>query len=478
MKNLIYAALAWAVCLSASADTESVTVSTRAAEGTQLTFLVNNSRTGVTMDWGNGTPVAYTKATDGIIEVTGKVAGATLTLSSERPITMFAADGCELTAVTLTKATSLRSLYLQNNALTTIDVSKLPALRDLNVAHNELTRLTLSTTAQPLLETLDLSSNAISATSFSYGTENLQYLCLAENNYKTLTLTKVPHLSGLVAQGNQVTALNLSATPDITLVSASDNNIATLTLPETLPELTQMFLADNELSGTITLSSNKKLNTLDVARNNLSNVALPSAKLYAYDCSENALAFNSFPRTTYTPLVYANLQPQEPFNIGTLTGMNEGSWGTEYQPWATMAPAWADRSNTKYIVDMTALRSGATSTSVKIGFVEVKEDGTEETLTQTVTSSDPLQFANTTGKVVFFRPAAKMYGVLTDAGYPDITLRTTSFAVLDPTAEGIATTVKEENSSLVYDLQGRVLKAPLKGQGGLVISNNKKVLIK
>lgn len=482
MKNILLTALAWTIGLAASAATESVTATTSAAVGTQLTFLVNNSHTGVTMDWGDGTPVPYTQATDGIIEVTGKVAGATLKLSSERPITMLSAEGCQLTAITLSGAPSLRSLYLQHNALTTVEVSKLSNLRDLNVAHNALTRLTLSTTSVPLLETLNLSDNEISTTSFSYGTDNLQYLALADNNYKTVSLTKAPNLTSLLAGGNQITALNLKSNTNIAVVSASYNNIATVTFPEEgLTTLQQFLVAGNELTGTLTLSQNKKLHTLDVADNALTYVALPTSRFQAYDCSGNALLFNSFPRTTYIPTVYAKFVPQEPYDMAALTGMTEGSWGSDYLPWATMAPTWNDRSSASYVVDMSALRSGSASTSAKVDFVVVNEDGSETMLRQTTSSTGDLQYANTSGKVAFFLPAKQMYGVFTDEGYPDITLRTAPFAVLDPTSEGIATLqtdMQTEGTSPVYTLDGRALRAPQRGVGGLYIINNNKVLIK
>lgn len=478
MKKLLFAATLSAFSLSGVANTETVTMTTNKAVGTQLTILVNNSRTGVTMDWGDGTPQAYTQATEGIIEVTGTVKGENLKLASDRPITMVSADACGITQVSLDEAVRLRSLYLQNNELTSIDLGNLSELRDVNLANNKLTSLTLSATKLPNIETLNISNNELTTTSFSFATSGLQYLDLSKNNYKTITLSRAINLSGLKVNDNQISTLSVALCGNITYVNADRNNISTIKLPaDGMPYLSQLHLADNQIASAIDLSESKNLTCLDLSNNDIPSVVLPSkVKLQAYDCGGNAMSFSSFPTSAYKPTAYFNYQPQADLDVSKLTGMHEGSWGTGYLPWATMSPDYSMRQDAAYVVDMTGLRSGSSSTSVKFAFFEVLENGTEKALEIASAANKALDYANISGKVTFQRPMREVFGVLTDDGYPDLTIRTSHFAVVNPNAEGIEVNVlPTELNGTPYDLQGRPISSATRG---LYIINNKKVIIR
>lgn len=474
MKKTVLMALGTMAFVCAQADTQNVKMVTNKEVGATLTFLVNNSKTGVMMDWGDGTPVAYTQVVDGVIEVTGQVKGKDLVLSSERSITMLGAEDCGLSSIVLSNATDLISLYVQNNNLTTIDVSKLAKLRDLNVANNALAKVTISTTANPYIETLNISNNPLTSTAFTYAAESLQYLNLAGNQYKTLTLTKNVNLSSLVADKNQLTTLSLVNAGDISLVSATGNALTTLKLPTEAPELQQLIVGENELSGTLALTASKKLTTLDVHSNNYSLVQLPSAKLLVYDCSDNALTFSSLPKLTYKPTVYLKYDTQANFDMTTLTGIDPSG----FLPHAIMSPGYDSRTDAAYVVDMVALRGGSTSASVKLNFFEVKEDGTEVALIQASATDREKDFTNISGKVTFQRAMDKVVCEMTDDGYPDLKVRTTYFAVINPNAPEGVEMVATDNClpTSAYDLSGRSINTA--GQKGLYIINNKKVILK
>lgn len=462
---------------TAWADTQCVKMTTSKAAGTSLTLLLNNSRTGVSVDWGNGTPVAYTQAVDGVIEAKGTVAGATITVTSERPITLLAAEGCGLTAIDLTEAPSLKSLYLQDNELTTIDLTKEKALCDLNLSGNQLAAVTLNAVNNPVLETLDISDNALTSTSFTYGSERLRYLAVSGNGIKTLSLTKDTGLQGLRVGDNNISTLNITALEELTMLDASNNNISRLNVPETLTTLQQVYVANNKISGTVALANNKGLNAVDVSQNEIALVTLPTtAKLQAYDCGDNNLTFSSLPRTNYQPTLYFNYQPQGEFDMSTLAGMNKGSWGSNYLPWATMSPGYDKRQDAAYVVDMTALRSGSSASSVKFAFYQVADDGTETPLEQASAASKTLDFANINGKVTFQKEFKRVYGVLTDDGYPELVIRTSPFAVINSAAVGIDEVQNaDEQPVTVYDIQGRRVESAARG---LYIFNNKKVILK
>lgn len=390
---------------------------------------------------------------------------------------MLAAADCGLTAIDLTGAPNLASLYLQNNALTAIDLTKEKGLRDLNLSNNQLTAVTLSATNNPDLETLDVSHNPFSSTSFTYGSERLRYLGVSGNGIKTLSLTKDTGLLGLKANDNSITTLNITSATNLTMLDASNNSIARLNVPENLTTLQQVYVDNNKISGSIDLSGCKQLNVLDVSHNEIDGVALPaSTKLQAYDCGYNNMTFSSLPRTNYQPTLYFNYQPQGVYDIKVLTGMNKASWGSDYQPWATMSPGYDKRQDAAYVVDMTGLRSGSGASSVKFAFYEIAEDGTEIALQQASAANKTLDFANINGKVTFQRPMKRVYGVLTDDGYPELVIRTSTFAVINPAAESISEVeTAGEQPAAIYDIQGRRVENATRG---LYIINNKKVIRK
>lgn len=476
MKSHLFLAATCLSSLMAVADTEMVTMTTNKPVGTELTLLVNTSKTGVTLDWGDGTPQSYIGDSSGFIEIKGNTRGTNLVLSSERPITMLSADGCGLTAITLADAPHMRSLYLQNNELESISLGTLDDLRDLNLAHNQLKAVTLSTSKNPKLETIDLSNNPLTTSTFNYATANLQYLALAGNNYRTLTLTNASNLSTLKVADNNLSTLSVKNATDISLLDISHNGMTTLTLPSTYERLQQFYAGENNLSQSLDFSDCKSLNAVDIHNNSLSSVLLPTVKMQAYDCGGNALTFAALPRTTQTPTAYINYLPQDDFDMGSLTGMHPGVYNTDYLPWVDYNPAYSTRQDSRYVVDMTQLRNGSNVGSVVFNFYEVAEDGTEKALVLSSATNQTQDFTNVSGKVTFQHAMTKAYGVLTDPGYPELSIKTTYFSVVDPAANGIVTIATEEGTTLPsYDLQGRQVSKP---QSGLYIINNKKVLRK
>lgn len=458
----------------AIADTEKVTMTTNKPVGTEITLLVNTSKTGVTLDWGDGNPKVYSSPSARYIEITGTVLGSELILSSERPITMLSAEDCGLSAISLTNAPHLRSLYLQNNVLESISLGALAELRDLNLAHNLLKTIALSTTKNPLLETVDISCNPLTATSFSYATTNLQYLALAGNHYKTVTLTNARNLSALKVPDNNLSTLSVKNAESIALLDITNNSIATLTLPSTYEKLQQFYAGENELTQTLDFTTCKQLNTVDIHNNDLGNVLLPTVKMQAYDCGGNALTFAAFPRTTNTPTAYLNYQPQEAYDISSLTGMHPGEEKTHGLPWVEYNPSYSSRQDSRYVVDMSQLRNGSKIGSVIFDFREICADDSEKSLVLSSSANQTQDYTNVTGKITFQRPITKIYGVLTDPGYPDININTTYFCVIDPSADGITAITTDENSSqLSYDLQGRQV---MNASAGIYIINGKKIM--
>lgn len=475
MKRLLLSATALFAILNASAEEQTVVLTTSQPEGQTITLLVNATRAGVTVDWGDGTPQAYTSTTNGgVLEISGTLKGANVTVKAAKGWKMLAATDAGLTAVDLSKATELRSLYLQNNALTSVNVANMPELRDLNLANNQLTAVTLNSTKNPLIETLDLSNNPIAATSFIYGQANLRYLNLSGMDYTSLTLTKDVNLDALLVANNALKTLTLTATKDISLIDVRGNKLEKMTMPtDGLPQLQQLLADDNYLED-LDISASTDINTLTVARNEISKVTLPSkSKLQVYDCSENALTFSSLPRKTYVPSVYFDYSDQAPFDISAL-GLTEGSWGSKYLPWLKMNPDYASRGDAQYQLDMSAHVAGSGSSSVQFEIVSVTPEG-EKVLEKASATNKTLDYSFVSGKITVLKEFPNLYIRMTDSGYPDLTVATTHFAVIDPTADGIEE-VKVDNDdadTTVYDLQGRRTQSTAKG---IYIVGSKKVI--
>ena len=476
MKRLLLSATALFAILNASAEEQTVVLTTSQPEGQTITLLVNATRAGVTVDWGDGTPQAYTSTTNGgVLEISGTLKGANVTVKAAKGWKMLAATDAGLTAVDLSKATELRSLYLQNNALTSVNVANMPELRDLNLANNQLTAVTLNSSKNPLIETLDLSNNPIAATSFIYGQANLRYLNLSGMDYTSLTLTKDVNLDALLVANNALKTLTLTATKDISRIDARGNKLEKMTMPtDGLPQLQQLLADDNYLED-LDISASTDINTLTVARNEISKVTLPSkSKLQVYDCSENALTFSSLPRKTYVPSVYFDYSDQAPFDISAL-GLTEGSWGSKYLPWLKMNPDYASRGDAQYQLDMSAHVAGSGSSSVQFEIVSVTPEG-EKVLEKASATNKTLDYSFVSGKITVLKEFPNLYIRMTDSGYPDLTVATTHFAVIDPTADGIEEVTVDDNSAddtTVYDLQGRRTQSTAKG---IYIVGSKKVI--
>lgn len=472
-KTLLTTALL-AAALTAAADSQEITLTTSRETGQPMTLLVNATRAGVTVDWGDGTPVSYVpEKAGGVQEITGSVLGANVVIEAPKGLVMLSAEDCDLTAIDLSKATEMRSLYLQHNHLSTINVSTLSALTDLNLADNALTSVTLSTTKLPNIETLDLSGNVLTATSFSYATEKLRYLNLADNNYKTLTISKAANLDALLVSGNQLTTLGLPG--NLSLLDARSNNVSKVTVPPAgLPLMQQCLLDDNAVE-TLDLSAATGLNTLTIARNGAKSVLLPSkAKLQVYDCSDNALSFGSLPQKSYFPTAYFAYAPQAQLDI-TDCGLHEGNWTSHYLPWLVMNPDYSTRSDAQYQLDLTAHKDGSATNSVVFEVYSV-QDGQDVLLEKASATQKTLDYSLVGGKITVLKTFDNLYLKMTDSAYPDLVITTNHFAVLDPTAEGIETIVNDnDDNAAAYDLQGRRVSDV---REGLYIVNGKKIIVK
>ena len=389
--------------LPVSAQEQTITMSTSKSVGEELTLKVNHTFDGVTVDWGNGSPVTYNTGNEVYRTVTGTLQGQTITLTGSKYITTFICTGQQLTNLDVSNATNLQSIYVQDNELTTISVNGLTKLKDLNVSGNKLSgRIDLKNTTLPALETLDISDNEL--TNISNSTvlnltgshANLQYLNASGNNFTRAYLNAFPKLDYADVSGIGLTNLSVqssSYTADaLTVVNAADNNL-TIFDPSACTLITDLFLNNNTIKQ-LDVTKLTKLKNVSVANNEMTSMLQNSTNLVFYDISGNRLYFRALPKTTAQPL-YGVYGPQMPFLIED----EEGNQITSVK----VCPSYDERSNTDYILNLANYRydgNGRAQSTLTILDITENEEGTP--LVAYNSSTGEGDYVVTTGKYVFF----------------------------------------------------------------------------
>lgn len=437
----------------AFAQDQTVLMTTEKPVGSSLAFMVNRTN-GVTVDWGDGTPVSYVADSDGIIAIEGVTKGASIVLKSEGGrIEMLACGDCGLTALDVTAAPELRSLYCQNNSLTKLDLSAQSKLTDLNCANNGLvsTSFPLSGTHFPKLETLNASGNQLSGT-FKVATSTLQQVNVSDNNYSILYVTSNPNLDVLKCSGNSLKNIYLTSSPKTSAVVCHDNNMTALYLPKAgLPELRQLVISNNALK-TLDVSLSENLSELLCDNNFLTEMLLPAnVHLNSLDCSNNNLAFYSLPASNMKPANFS----YKPQGVLTVTG---GMATYNGVPYIDQCPSYAERTNAAYVLDLSDYRydGGGKLATVTFTWYAVNEDGTTTELQLAKATAQDLDYYNDKGKFSFLTGQSQVYAKLSSKVYSDLELLTDTFAVGKENITGI-TNVKAANNGLEVKVSGNTV---------------------
>ncbi len=404
------------LCGSAAVQAQDrvVKLTTARGVGSEMTLLVNNTYSGVTVDWGDGTVQTY-KGAEAIVEVRGAVKGSVITITGGVTWDMLACAGCDLTAIDLSGAKDLRSLYCQNNALTSLDLRGMGSLVDLNCSNNQIEKLTYTTASKPendlkSIETLDVSDNKLSG-SFANGFTTLVVLDVSNNEITSLSVSKNAKLDVLNCSNNALKALTLSSNKQISTVVCNNNEITTLTLPKDISTIRQFICDDNVITSAFDLSACGELSDLSCANNSITSISLPyDTKVNSLNLTNNHLSFASLPRRVKRP-VYLSFMPQKPFDVSGFEGMKKKD-GVPYMPvvtWDTRGDATLNLSEYMYVGGT----SSATGTrEVTIEWYKINEDGTRTEL-KSGTSSTPNDYSISSGITSFFTPAPKVVGRLT-----------------------------------------------------------------
>jgi len=242
-----------------------------------------------------------------------------------------------LSSLDLSSSTKLRYLRASFNELESIDLSNCPALEEVYLGYNNLTELNLSNNKE--IRHISVSHNklrAFDATQLSVA-EYIQVpwneisdlrldnpacveLLAGNNKLSDIDLTKVPNVTALELTVNNLTNLDLSANTRLKQVFVTDNRIENVSFPDQpmsslgvfsagsnrissldftkMPNLSELVLSRNNLSGSVDLSPLGSLSYLNLSTNAVEKLTFAgSAPLSAVYVQYNKLTTLSVPNS-------------------------------------------------------------------------------------------------------------------------------------------------------------------------------------
>ncbi len=167
-------------------------------------------------------------------------------------------------------------------------------VKDLNCSGQELKTLNLELNSR--VEKLNCSGNQLTGLWLDPRGNSLKYLTCSVNELTALDLSKSPELTELSCSSNKLTSLDLSANKKLQKIVAQTNALTTLDT-RNLPELTHLYLWANHDLKSIDVSKNTKLEILSAAHGKLTSLDVSNnrklVELYVYNNQLTALDVRS-----------------------------------------------------------------------------------------------------------------------------------------------------------------------------------------
>ena len=190
-----------------------------------------------------------------------------LDLSNMKCLKELDLDNNNLTSLDLSHSTELVYLSVYDNDLESIDLSACKNLQEVYLSKNALTELDLSGNSR--LSVASFTDNAVKRFDASTLTM-LQYLYVTNNGMQELVLDN-KHLVELVAGGNEFESIDLSSCESLGVAEFSKCKLSTIDVSNN-SRLDWLFVGDNRLES-ITLAENQhELNLLHAENNKLTSV--------------------------------------------------------------------------------------------------------------------------------------------------------------------------------------------------------------
>ena len=167
-------------------------------------------------------------------------------------------------------------------------------VKDLNCSGQKLTTLNLELNSR--VEKLNCSGNQLTGLWLDPRGNSLKYLTCSVNELTALDLSKSSELTELSCSSNKLTSLDLSANTKLQKIVAQTNALTTLDT-RNLPELTHLYLWGNHDLKSIDVSKNTKLEILSAAHGKLTSLDVSNnrklVELYVYNNQLTALDVRS-----------------------------------------------------------------------------------------------------------------------------------------------------------------------------------------
>ena len=173
-------------------------------------------------------------------------------------------------------------------------IKYLKYVKDLNCSGQELKTLNLELNSR--VEKLNCSGNKLTDLWLDPRGNSLKYLTCSVNELTALDLSKSSELTELSCSSNKLTSLDLSANTKLQKIVAQTNALTTLDT-RNLPELTHLYLWGNHDLKSIDVSKNTKLEILSAAHGKLTSLDVSNnrklVELYVYNNQLTALDVRS-----------------------------------------------------------------------------------------------------------------------------------------------------------------------------------------
>ena len=192
-------------------------------------------------------------------------------------------------------ASNIKKVLGDRDPITSLrGIRYLKYVKDLNCSGQKLTTLNLELNSR--VEKLNCSGNKLTDLWLDPRGNSLKYLTCSVNELTALDLSKSPELTELSCSSNKLTSLDLSANKKLQKIVAQTNALTTLDT-RNLPELTDLYLWGNHDLKSIDVSKNTKLEFLSVSHCKLTSLNVSNnrklVKLYVDDNQLTALDVRS-----------------------------------------------------------------------------------------------------------------------------------------------------------------------------------------
>ena len=402
------------ICVSAQTQ---VVMTTSRTQGENLSFTVNRNAA-ITVDWGDGNAVSMTGTEEAI---TGVLKGTQVTIAGE-PLTFLDCSDAGLTALDVSKATGLNTLYCSDNSLQTLGLSQNKKLVDLDCSNNQIGSLPLTNNKE--LVSLNCSYNKLTTLSVSNCAKLKQLIC-GNNELTALPVTRNTLLNTLWCENNAIKSLLLSYNLDLETVDCSDNELTKIS--EKGFEKLVDFWCDNNQLEQLSFGVSADLQTLSCENNLLSALEFTKLnnKALAVYCGNNALDFSSF------------------FTMASVTSGNY-FYGSQHD--FLLSDSVVNIGDEVLTPDMSKNGEGSTIAPL---YKWYDENGTQ--LTKGTASSATGDFSQISNAFRFKKAFPEIYCQTTSVFYPNITLKSKKLKVVDPTVDGVGDVAKEKGFTYYTD---------------------------